>query len=253
MAEQSKKRGGNPASTATEIRVGGDPDGKPVDPGMVCLECGAELAYTGRGRRPRYCSSSCRHRAWERRRAADEGVIASRVVELPALPMEPTYTRTGVIEWLCGNPRRLADVAGALPDGEAAARMLDTARRRLRDHGVRTEEERTEESRARQRLERERTERNAVVYEMERLRQENRRLRAELDRASEDGRRAQLSGTSAPRSSVRRTAVGSPGTPLPSVGFRAVEVGGRTFHVPEGWPRAKVRKWCRNHPDEAVG
>ena len=253
MAEQSKKRGGNPASTATEVRVGGDPDGKPVDPGMVCLECGAELTYTGRGRRPRYCSSSCRHRAWERRRAADEGVIASRVIELPALPMEPTYTRTGVIEWLRGNPRRLADVAGALPDGEAAARMLDTARQRLREHGVRTEEERIAESRARQNREREQRERNAVVYEMERLRQENRRLREELDRASEDGRRAQLSGTSAPVSSVSRTAAGSPGTPLPPVGFRAVEVGGRTFHVPEGWPRAQVRKWCRSHPDEAVG
>ena len=253
MAEQSKKHGGNPVSTATEIRVGGDPDGKPVDPGMVCLECGTELTYTGRGRRPRYCSSSCRHRAWERRRAADEGVIASRVVELPALPMEPTYTRTGVIEWLRGNPHRLADVAGALPDGEAAARMLDTARYRLRDHGVRTEEERIEESRARQNREREQRERNAVVYEMERLRQENRRLREELDRASEDGRRAQLSGTSAPVSSVSRTAAGSPGTPLPPVGFRAVEVSGRTFHVPEGWPRAQVRKWCRSHPDEAVG
>lgn len=253
MAEQSKKHGGPPSSTAAEIRVGGDPDGKPVDPGMVCLECGTELTYTGRGRRPRYCSSSCRHRAWERRRAADDGVIASRVVELPALPMGPTYTRTGVIEWLCGNPRRLADVAGALPDGEAAARMLDTARYRLRDHGVRTEEERIEESRARQRLERERAERNAVVYEMERLRQENRRLREELDRALEDGRRAQLSGASVSVSSVRSAAEGSPGTPLPSVGFRAVEMGGRTFHVPEGWPRAQVRTWCRSHPDEAVG
>ena len=67
MAEQSKKHGAIPVSTATEIRVGGDPDGKPVDPGMVCLECGTELTYTGRGRRPRYCSSSCRHRAWEDR------------------------------------------------------------------------------------------------------------------------------------------------------------------------------------------
>ncbi|MDN6513302.1 hypothetical protein ACTXOW_14725 [Corynebacterium variabile] len=235
---------------------------------MVCLECGTELTYTGRGRRPRYCSSSCRHRAWERRRAADDGVIASRVVELPALPMEPTYTRTGVIEWLRGNPRRLADVAGALPDSEDAARMLDTARRRLRDHGVRTEDDRIAESRALQNREREQRERHAVVQEMERLRQENRRLRAELDRSRESDRMTQPSGSPAPASSGRtmsatgrdgarptspRTASNSTGTPLPSVGFRAVEVSGRTFHVPEGWPRARVRKWCRSHPDEAVG
>lgn len=253
MPEQSRRIDSNPPTATTEIRVGGDPDGKPVDPGMVCLECGAELIYTGRGRRRRYCSSSCRHRAWERRRAADDGVIASRVVELPALPKEPTYTRTGVIEWLCGNPRRFADVAGALPDGEDAARMLDTARRRLCDHGVRTEEERIEESRARQRLERERAERNAVVYEIERLRQENRRLRAELDRSRASDRTTQPSELSAPVGSSRGTAARSPETLLPSVGFRAVEMGGRTFHVPEGWPRARVRKWCRSHPDEAVG
>ena len=268
MAEKSRKHDGNPPASAAVIRVGGDPDGKPVDPGLVCLECGTELTYTGRGRRPRYCSSSCRHRAWERRRAAADGVIASQVVELPALPMEPTYTRTGVIEWLRGNPRRLADVAGALPDSEEAARMLDTARRRLRDHGVRTEDDRIAESRARQDRERERAERHAVVQELERLRQENRRLREELDRSRETGRTPQPSGSPTPASTGRkmsavgqdgarfassRTAANSTGTPLPPVGYRAVEVGGRTFHVPEGWPRAQVRKWCRSHPDEAVG
>lgn len=34
-----------------------------------------------RGRVPKWCSSSCRHRAWEQRRAADAGLAAVEVVE----------------------------------------------------------------------------------------------------------------------------------------------------------------------------
>lgn len=163
IAAQNRKCDKPPPATATEIRVGGDPNGKPSDPGMVCLECGTELIYNGRGRRPRYCSSSCRHRAWERRRAAADGVIASQVVELPALPMEPTYTRTGVIGWLRDSPRRLADVVAALPETEESARLLNTARSRLRRLGVRTETERRIASRAEQDLARLRWENRAYA------------------------------------------------------------------------------------------
>jgi len=272
MAEQSGNHGANTPSPTAEIRVGGTPESKPTDPGMVCLECGTELTYTGRGRRPRYCSSSCRHRAWERRRAAADGVVATQIVELPALPMEPTYTRSGVIEWLRDKPRRLADVAGALPDGEEAARMLDTARQRLRDHGVRTEREQLVESQARQNLSLMRTERDEMRQEVARLREENLRLRDVLERSRETAHRATSSGSSGASNPGRRaspdgqgealfttarargTAAGtSTGAPPLRVGFKAMEMGGRTFHVPEGWSRAQARKWCRTHPDEAVG
>lgn len=36
---------------------------------IECAHCGAVTAYRGSGRRPRYCSPTCRTRAWELRRA----------------------------------------------------------------------------------------------------------------------------------------------------------------------------------------
>ncbi len=37
---------------------------------IECAYCGAEVRYVGEGRRPKFCSASCRSRAWELRRAA---------------------------------------------------------------------------------------------------------------------------------------------------------------------------------------
>ncbi len=59
----------------------------PRAPGQVvtCGWCGTEVPVPARGRVPKWCSSSCRHRAWEQRRAADSGrsaiEIKDRVVE----------------------------------------------------------------------------------------------------------------------------------------------------------------------------
>jgi hypothetical protein len=36
---------------------------------IECATCGARVAYAGTGRRPRYCSASCRRRGWDLRRA----------------------------------------------------------------------------------------------------------------------------------------------------------------------------------------
>lgn len=39
---------------------------------IECAYCGAEVRYVGEGRRPKFCSASCRSRAWELRRAASK-------------------------------------------------------------------------------------------------------------------------------------------------------------------------------------
>lgn len=48
-----------------------------------CGWCGTEVVVPARGRVPKWCSSSCRHRAWEQRRAADAGLAAVDVVDRP--------------------------------------------------------------------------------------------------------------------------------------------------------------------------
>lgn len=50
---------------------------------VSCGWCGTEVSVPARGRVPKWCSSSCRHRAWEQRRAADAGLAAVDVVDRP--------------------------------------------------------------------------------------------------------------------------------------------------------------------------
>lgn len=48
---------------------------------VICGWCGTSVPIPARGRVPKWCSSSCRHRAWEQRRAADAGLAAVKVVD----------------------------------------------------------------------------------------------------------------------------------------------------------------------------
>lgn len=50
---------------------------------VVCGWCGGVVAVGTHGRVPTWCSDTCRHRAWEQRRAADSGLAAVRVVDRP--------------------------------------------------------------------------------------------------------------------------------------------------------------------------
>lgn len=52
-------------------------------PGQVleCGWCGGPVKVAQVGRTPKWCSDSCRHRAWEARRAAANGDAAVRVVD----------------------------------------------------------------------------------------------------------------------------------------------------------------------------
>ncbi len=55
----------------------------PRVPGQViaCGWCGAEVSVPARGRLPKWCSATCRHRAWEQARAVASGRSAVTVVD----------------------------------------------------------------------------------------------------------------------------------------------------------------------------
>ena len=66
--------------------------GEPQEPGrlplrrrpgqlIACGWCGQQIALARVGRTPKWCSDTCRHRAWEAARAAAAGVLAVRVVD----------------------------------------------------------------------------------------------------------------------------------------------------------------------------
>lgn len=48
---------------------------------VTCVWCQREVPVPARGRVPQWCGTSCRHRAWEQRRAAESGRAATEVVE----------------------------------------------------------------------------------------------------------------------------------------------------------------------------
>ena len=48
---------------------------------LACGWCGSPILLPARGRTPKWCSSSCRHRAWELTRAVASGRVAVRVVD----------------------------------------------------------------------------------------------------------------------------------------------------------------------------
>lgn len=96
-----------------------------------CRTCGTPIRYAGRGRRPRYCSGSCRQRGWALR-AAEEALSAGQ-------DPRPEVVRE-VIE-------RRPDEAAAGPDttpesgraweqmlGQLAAQLADPDHRVHREH-----------------------------------------------------------------------------------------------------------------------
>jgi len=52
-----------------------------ADQTLVCGWCSREFLPATRGRTPKWCSQSCRQRAWEQRRAARSGLAAVEIVQ----------------------------------------------------------------------------------------------------------------------------------------------------------------------------
>jgi hypothetical protein len=85
----------------------------------ACGWCGTAMEPKARGRIPKWCSASCRQRAWEQARAATSGrsavQVVERRVEVP-VPMPPTRR-----DW----PRLLDELARQIDDGRVYDRDLD--------------------------------------------------------------------------------------------------------------------------------
>ena len=73
---------GSSAATVAATMTIGSGRGQKIRPATVaCSWCGAEVAVPAKGRVPKWCGTSCRHRAWEQHRAAASGRSAVEVVE----------------------------------------------------------------------------------------------------------------------------------------------------------------------------
>ena len=95
---------------------------------LACGWCGLPILLPARGRIPKWCSSSCRHRAWELTRAAASGraaiQVVDRVVEVDRLVTivqeVPVPTVPKGAEWSAA----LAQLATALDTGRVYDRDL---------------------------------------------------------------------------------------------------------------------------------
>ncbi len=84
----------------------------------TCGWCGATIHPGARGPIATWCSSSCRHRAWEQRRAAASGRSAVQVVKRRVeVPVPTPLSRRA---W----PTTLQELAGQLDDGRIYDRDL---------------------------------------------------------------------------------------------------------------------------------
>jgi hypothetical protein len=91
----------------------------------ACGWCGGPITPGRRGPIPKWCSATCRHRAWEQARAAASGLSAVELVERRVevqVPLPPTRR-----DW----PRLLGELAGQLNDGRVYDRDLPALARAL--------------------------------------------------------------------------------------------------------------------------
>ena len=135
------------ASSTTGVRPAPRAPGQVV----VCGWCSAEVTVPTRGRVPKWCSGTCRHRAWEQARAAASGraavTVVDRVVETVRTQTVVQHHRTTVPvavhpasahEWA----RLLEELASKLDTGRvydrdlpvlipAANALIDALQRRI--------------------------------------------------------------------------------------------------------------------------
>ena len=106
------------------------PDGEVADrerraAARTCGWCGGPLTPKSRGPIPKWCSATCRHRAWEQTRATTSDRAPVQVVERLVqvrVPLAPTRR-----DW----PQLLQELAGQLSDGRVYDRDLSGLARQL--------------------------------------------------------------------------------------------------------------------------
>lgn len=111
----------------------GQPSGRrrssPRAPGqtITCGWCSRDVSVPARGRVPKWCSPTCRHRAWEQARAAASGLAAveiqDRVIEtVKTITVVQHHTREVPVAW---RPSSVPDFVDVLTD---LTRRLDSGR-----------------------------------------------------------------------------------------------------------------------------
>ena len=218
---------------------------------LRCVECGMRLFYAGVGRKPRYCSQTCRSRAWEKRRAARDGLIAQEVVERPVEVYKPIDAEQ-VTQWLSGHPRRLSAVLKMMEwtDEHLAAFRTGLEHSAEELSLIPIEEKERLESALREtfRL------RDALAYQQHRLREqkkENAALRRELERSNSRERpdsRKRPNNAEAP-TPVAEQRPAAKAAPLPTFSgeTKTTKVAGQLVTVPAHWNRKKIRQWMRDN------
>jgi hypothetical protein len=92
---------------------------------QTCGWCGGPITPKSRGPIPKWCSATCRHRAWEQTRATTSDRSPVQVVERLVqvhVPLAPTRR-----DW----PQLLAELTGQLGDGRVYDRDLPRLARQL--------------------------------------------------------------------------------------------------------------------------
>jgi len=88
---------------------------------VSCTWCGSETIVLPVGRVPSWCSNSCRHRAWEQRRAASSGLASREQVErLVEVEVPVTIIKEVEVEVLpkgASWAKALTELAGQLDRG----------------------------------------------------------------------------------------------------------------------------------------
>lgn len=109
-------------TTHTKPAPNDAPKRSPRRPGqsLACGWCGSPILLPARGRIPKWCSSSCRHRAWELTRAAASGHAAVQVVDRVVEVDRPVATAPHGPAW----PAMLAQLATQLDNGRVYDRDL---------------------------------------------------------------------------------------------------------------------------------
>lgn len=114
------------AEEASSNRSGVEVDGRVRRAAaMTCGWCGGAITLRSRGPIPKWCSATCRHRAWEQARATASTQAAVRVVERQVeirVPLPPTRR-----DW----PSLLGELAAQVDDGRVYDRDLPSLARAL--------------------------------------------------------------------------------------------------------------------------
>jgi hypothetical protein len=109
--------------TAPESAAKGDPGGSARRAAATtCGWCGGPITPRSRGPIPKWCSATCRHRAWEQARAAASGRSAVQVVErlVAVAAKSPAATAPRQSAWV----HLLRELAGQVDQGVIYDRHL---------------------------------------------------------------------------------------------------------------------------------